>query len=514
MKQQKAIFLQLALVLLVPLSAFFSSETLAGDKENNLINRSIKAYGGDKLVQLKSLKLTDNLNHYSKGRSGHAAQGQWVTYLNQNQIELSIDLLNKRKLFKQAIKMLVGSHASNVPSVSHRVFVDGKGYAIDHALQQYQASDRINYDNADFGNSQLLDSLIIRQLNQDRDSSQWTDIVYIQGEPHDVLTVTPDSNKAYTVYLNQKNGYLTRMLTKQGSQLYSYDFLEHKKNQGIIWATQLLISTDKQPVYHSSSRKVSFNSVKNNQFDLPSGYQQRPKTEWLDVSQLSLRKLAEGVYFVGQEWGYTLFIDVGEYYISAGSWQMDLKSHAWKKGLDMLRQQTGNNKPIKQHVVTHHHDDHMMGLDDIVKQGTDLIIHPADIALVQNHLSKPLADDRFVPITKQSKLADGKVILIDIPNSHANHNLVIYLPEHKILFTEDMFGSSFKKAFHSPANWPNGDTYFRLNLLTNKLKQLGLEVDQYLSSHHARVLNQAEIDRAMKVSVPSKETLLNRLFAQ
>jgi len=192
---------------------------------------------------------------------------------------------------------------------------------------------------------------------------------------------------------------------------------------------------------------------------------------------------------------------------------MDSKAQAWKKGLDLLRKETGNDKPIKQHIVTHHHDDHMMGLSDVLKQGTDLVIHPADISSVQKHLSKPLADDRFIQITRNSELADGKVVLFDVPNSHANHNLVIYLPEQKLLFSEDVFGSSFRKAFHSPASWPDLDTYFRLEVLTNKLKKLGLKVDQYVSSHHARILNQAEIDKAQKVSRPSKEVLLKRLFS-
>ena len=463
------------------------------------------------------------MNHYSQWQSGHSLQGPMTTYLNEYQIELTVDLLNKRKVFKQATTRLVGSHGSNLPTVTHRVFADDKGYVIDHALQQYQPTKSINYDNTDMGNSQLLDPLIIRRLNEDRDTSQWTDIAYIQGEAHDVLTVNPGSEKEYIVYLNQKSGYLARVLRKRGRQLYSYDFLEHHQIQGITWAKQLLVSTANQPVYHTDSRKISFNSVEDNsaedsQFNIPSGYKQRPKTQAVDVSKLTFRQLARDVYFVGQDWAYTLFIDAGEYYISAGSWQVDNKSQAWQKGLALLRQKTGSDKPVGQHIVTHHHNDHMMGLSDVLKQGANLVIHPADIASVlsflREHLPKPLPDDRFVAVTEGDNLANGKVMLIDVPNSHANHNLVIYLPEHKLLFTEDMFGSSFQTAFHSPSSWPDLDTYHRLDVLMKKISQLELEVDQYVSSHHARILNQAEIDKALTISRPSKETLLKRLFTR
>ncbi|PHS18951.1 MAG: hypothetical protein COA86_07235 [Kangiella sp.] len=513
MRDQNSHFKKLSLGTLILMLVNFSTATFAGDRENRIIDKTVKTYGGDQLIQLQSLSLTDKMIHYSQWQSGHSAQGQMITYLSEYQIELTQDLLNKRKVFKQATTRLVGSHGSNMPTVTHRVFANGKGYSIDHALQQYHPVNSISYDNTDIGNSQLVDSLIIRQLNQDRRFSQWTDIAYIQGEAHDVLMVNSGSDKEYTVYLNQKTGYLTRMLKNKGSQLNSYDFLEHQKTQGITWAKQLLVGTENQPVYHTNSRKIVFNSAKESQFHIPSGYQLRPKTQAVDVSQLTLRELAKDVYFVGQHWGYTLFIDVGEYYISAGSWQIDNKSHAWKKGLDLLRQKTGSDKPVKQHIVTHHHHDHMMGLSDVLMQGTNLVIHPADISSVQKHLPTPLSDDRFVPISNNSNLTNSKVMLFDLPNSHANHNLIIYLPEHKILFSEDIFGSSFKKAFHSPAGWPNGDTYFRLEVLTNKLKQLGLEVDQYVSSHHARILNQTEIELALSVNRPSKKTLLKRLFS-
>lgn len=516
MYNRNSTFKKLTLVILILVSINFSLALIAGEREDRIIDKAVQAYGGDKLTKLRSLTLTDKMSHYSQWQSGHALQGPMITYLSEHQIELTVDLLKQRKVFKQATTRLVASHGSSLPTVTHRVFVDGKGYTIDHALQQYQAAKSINYDNTDMGNSQLLDPLIIRQLNQDRSSSEWTDVAYIQGEAHDVLKVNSGSSKAYTVYLNQKSGYLTRVLKKRGSKLHNYDFLEHGQSQGITWAKELLVSTANKPVYHTDSRKISFNSAEERKFNIPSIYKVRPKTQAVDVSQLTLRQLAKGVYFVGQDWAYTLFIDAGEYYISAGAWGMDSKSNTWQKGLDLLRQKTGSDKPVAQHIVTHHHNDHMMGLSNVLKQGANLVIHPADIpsviSFVREHLPKPLSNDRFVPVAENSHLANGQVMLIDVPNSHANHNLVIYLPKHKILFTEDMFGSSFKTAFHSPSSWPSLDTYHRLDVLINKVEQLELEVEQYVSSHHARILSQSEIDEALMLSRPSKDTLLKRLF--
>jgi glyoxylase-like metal-dependent hydrolase (beta-lactamase superfamily II) len=435
-----------------------------------------------------------------------------TTQLTEYQIELNIDLINNSKVFKRATTRLVGSHATDKPTAEHKVFVEDTGYTIDHGLQQYRSTRNINFNNVDSGFSQMLDPMIIRQLDKDRSHAQWKDIAYIQGQPHDVLMVNEGTKQEYSIYLNTKNGYLTRMLKKQGKQTRSYDFMEHGQTQGITWAKQMLVSTAELPIYHTKARQLVFNSVEKNQFNLPSGYKPRPKMQWVDVSALTIRQLAKDVYFVGQGWGYTLFIDAGDHYISAGSWGEENNSPAWQQGLELLRKTTGNDKPIAQHLVSHHHNDHMSGLNDVLKQGAKLLIHPTDISAVQNHLPKPLADNQFVQIKETSYLADGKVMLFDVPNSHAKHNLVIYLPEDKLLFTEDMFGSSYQTAFNSPNGWPSVDTHHRLDGLTNKIKRLGLEVDQYVSSHHARILNQAEIDKAMTLGRYSKEDLLNRLF--
>jgi glyoxylase-like metal-dependent hydrolase (beta-lactamase superfamily II) len=512
MNRPKASFQQIKLGVLALLFLNYSLAVFAGEKENSIIKKAVAAYGGDSLMGLESLQFTDTIKNFSQGQSGYSGQGPMSMQLSENKIEISLDLTNKRKVFKRATTRLVWSHSTDKPTVQHRIFSDGKGYIIDHALQQYRFVKGINFNNVDIGFSQWLDPLIIRQLAKDKNNSQWTDTVYIAGQAHDVLKVNKGTNQEYSVFLNQKNGYLTRMTKKQGQHLRSYDFIEHSQRQGITWAKQLFVSTAEQALYHTDSRELRFDLAQNDEFSIPSGYKPRPKTQAVDVSKLTIRKLAKGVYFVGQGWSYTLFIDAGDHYISAGAWQENKDTKAWLKGLALLRRTTGSDKPVTQHIVSHHHTDHMMGLNDVVDQGADLILHPGDIFAVKEHLQQPLADQRFMPIKETTYLADGKIMLFDVTNGHASHNLVMYLPEHKLLFSEDMFGSSYQTQFDSPTAWPAVDIYSRLDGLTNKINQLGLEVEQYLSSHHGRILSQAEIDEAQRISHPSTGERLKRLF--
>jgi len=504
--------LQLAVVttLLLP----FSSHVLAGEKEQQIINAAVAAYGSNKLLELKNLQFTDNMYHFFEMQSGHSLQGPKTTHMNRQQLEVTVDFINKAKEFKRATTRLVGNFGSQNLTTSHRLFSQGKGYNLDHCLQQYQASQAITFDNADLGYGQMLDTLIIRQMAQEHTNSVWVDTAYIQDQPHDVLTVNSGTQAEYTVYINQATGHLSRMLKKRGQYLRSYDFSDHQQDQGITWAKQMFVATEVSPLYHTTSRQISFNLTPQPTLAKPAAYNQAKRPAWFDVSKLSLRQLAEGVYFVGQGWGYTLFIDVGDYFISVGAWAEVNDGKNWQQELALLRETSGSDKPVKQHIVTHHHRDHMSGLKAIVDLGASLLVHNPDITGVKAHLQGQLSDDQIIPVSDNSSLADGKVVLFDIPTSHASHNLAIYLPESKLLFTEDIFGSSYQTDLQSPNTWPTLDTYQRLGLLTDKIQQLGLEVEQYVSSHHGRVLTQSDINKALLLTCPADVALSRRLFSQ
>ncbi|MCF6437196.1 MBL fold metallo-hydrolase [Pseudoalteromonas sp. MMG022] len=495
-------------MLLCPISCAL----LADDKAAQVIKHAVNAYGGEKLIQLKSMTLHDEQLHFSQWQSGHALQGERVSYLSEQRLELAIDFANQRKVFKRATMRLVGGHGSDSPTVMHRLYVDGKGYGIDHALGQYNPAERVNFDNADIGQSEWLDTLIVKSLFDHKAASKWMDIAYIQGQAHDVLSVHSGTQQEYTLYINQNTGYLTRLLKELRGQRVSVDFLHHKQSDGLTWAQRVFAGTEQGPLFHSNARRVAFNSVRNTQFDLPVNYTRRPSDTPMDVSKQTIKTLASGVYYVGKEWSYTLFIDVGDHFISAGAWQMDEHSQDWQNNVALLRETTKIDKPIKQHIVTHHHTDHLMGVKDVLEHGAALVVHANDVVALQSHLKMPLTAEQLIKVSKQGTLAGGKVQLFDVPNSHANHNLVVYLPEQKILFSEDMFGSSMQVGFDSPSRWPDIDAYHRLAILMNKVDALGIKVEQFVSSHHARVLFASEIKHARSVPLVSKQTLLERVF--
>ncbi len=506
---------RLVTAALLPSVMFFSASINAGDKANKIIDNALTAYGGETLLALKNLRYTDTIQHTFKHQSGHSLQGPTSLHLNQIQIEVTLDLENQRSQLKRLTKLMVGYHDSRNITATHRIYKDGKGYNLDHFLQEYQEQNSIGFDNADLGYSQMLDPLIVKKLVADKNAAQWVDTAFIAGRAHDVLTIAAGTGSEYSVYIDSESGLLSRKLQKRGSNLRTYNFLQHQQAGGIVWAKQLLVGTADSLVYHSDNRSIEINTAEERSFAIPAHYQLSAPSKPVDVSSLTIRQLADGVYYAGKGWGYTLFIDAGDHYISAGAWGMSDRSDDWKKALDLVHETTGNNKPVKYHLVSHHHTDHMSELHDVLDHGAKILLHPSDIAGVRQFLGdRDIDDNQFIAIDGKTLLAEGKVMLFDVPNSQASHNLAIYLPEHKIVFSEDVFGSSLQNQHHSPRSWPHMDTYQRLGKFAKQLQELNLAVEQYVSSHHARILGQQDIDNALKVKLPSDETIIDRLFIQ
>jgi len=56
--------------------------------------------------------------------------------------------------------------------------------------------------------------------------------------------------------------------------------------------------------------------------------------------------------------------------------------------------------------------------------------------------------------------------------------------------------------------------YYRSNVLHKRTLDLELDISQYVSSHHGRVLSKAEFQQLLTLACPNNHTLQRRLFGQ
>ncbi|HKY44082.1 MAG TPA: MBL fold metallo-hydrolase [Pyrinomonadaceae bacterium] len=143
------------------------------------------------------------------------------------------------------------------------------------------------------------------------------------------------------------------------------------------------------------------------------------------------------------------------------------------------------NKPIRYLAVTHFHSDHAGGARAFLAEGATLITTPgnkdyfeklsaAKYTVVPDKLSRQTGPTRIETFDRKHVITDGErsVELINVGESpHAKENVIVYLPQEKILFQGDLFYYSGMAPF--PAKDPSRDRvmkFFGEWLLKNHLE--------------------------------------------
>ncbi|GLX78579.1 hypothetical protein tinsulaeT_19190 [Thalassotalea insulae] len=447
--------------------------TVAGEQEQGIIERTIHAYGGKQLLALKTIKIEDEYKGFRYGQSNSPDEVDMVDYRSS----LTIDLENKRKDFK----WLRGNQADF--STQHRIFNGRTGYVINHDKQTLTQDNHINYRNAGRNHSYYLDTAMVLLLNENKNKVKYLGQKMLHGKAHNLLELNTQGFKNLTFYLEKETGKLSLMTRPhwRPNTFFNYNYSDYQQQQGITYAASTYVTRGGQPFNAFVKRQVDFNPTITNEFIVPQDYGKAP--DILDFSEMTISSPGDNLYLVGKDWGFTLFIDAGDYFIAAGGYQ-DLS-----KRFALMKEKTGLDKPLKYQVVSHHHLDHLGGMSEAAALGASFITVQSNVASIQQVLDQPLPDQRFIIIKEQASFANGLVQIIDYPNSHANHSLLTYIPEAKLLFSADLYLSRQKTGA------PDGSP--ELAQLKNTLAKHKLKVEHFAAAHSSRVLTNKDFNASL-----------------
>ena len=216
-------------------------------------------------------------------------------------------------------------------------------------------------------------------------------------------------------------------------------------------------------------------------FALPIGYGEESPT--LDFAEMAVKKLADGVYLAGKNWGFSIFVDAGDYFIAAGGYA------GLTDRFDAVKAFAGTDKPLKYQLVSHHHIDHLGGMKEAAELGATFVTVADHVASIRESAGISIADDRFILVDGTASVADGKAMVVDFPSGHTSHMLVSYFPGSKIAFSADTFFSRQK------AGSPSG--YDGLDALKKLFADLNLDAQYFAAAHSGRVLTAADMDAAL-----------------
>jgi glyoxylase-like metal-dependent hydrolase (beta-lactamase superfamily II) len=329
--------------------------------------------------------------------------------------------------------------------------------------------------------------LLVKQLQNRRQTSHWLGEVEFEGRPHDVITLVMEVGPALSLYFDKETHLLSRserVLPPFGQ--VDYRFTNYEKVDGIPFSKTFKLYVNDEPNIYIDIKSTKINQSIDSYAALPKNL------EMVEVAppaptEVELWEIKEGVFLVGAGATYAMFVEMDDHVIAVGG------TAGIPERIKALREIV-KDKPIKYGVMTHHHNDHVLGVP--AYQGEDAVVlavkeHEAVVraaATDADSLKLQLVEDKYV-------FDDGnrKLEIIDIgPTPHVKHLLVAWLPEEGILFEADHFPN--------PTNGRMQPAQAVTKRMAEAIDQMDLDVKFIVGAHSPRVASIDDLRQALAMS--------------
>lgn len=454
----------------VALTALSELPAQAGDQEDRLINKIVAAYGGEAFTSVKTIRLQYDYMGFRRGQSFRANEVDRV----EHSVETFIDMENRRKSFRW-----IRDKFGNTQWIN-QVFNGEKGYSLDHEHKTISENSRLAFASTDARASFLLDTAMVAVLLEARASAEFVGDENYRGMPHQKLSFQAEGFPKFTMLVNAETGLVSRMTRPDWG--LSYQYSGHTSRDGIRYAARTYVTRGGEPPEIVTDRTIEFNVAPDDEFIVPQEY--GPAPENIDFSQMSVQQVSEGVYLAGRRWGFSLFVDAGDYLIATGGYR------GLTQRYEAVKAFAGIDKPLKYQVVSHHHSDHLGGMKEAAELGVQFIAAPDHIEAIRAAAGVPIADDRFIHFAGNGTFGDGKLQLVNFVSDHATHNLWTYVPSAKLIFTVDFYRS------RQETGAPKGRK--ELPRFKEMLEEKGLDVDLLAEAHSGRILTASDLDWSLQ----------------
>ena len=456
----------------------FTASAFAGEDEDRLAAKALEAYGGDKLLNLKSVKLRTKYKRLTNDQGYIAGEFDISHYDNS----VMIDFENSRKEFR------VESGEKDAPYIQHHIFDGENAHRIYAATKQIERNNGRTFTSIDWRTPTRFDPFLAKLLHENKELAEYEGVAFIKGKPVEKISFQAQGYPKYTLYIDPETGLIHKMTRPHWmpGSVFAYNFIEHTYEAGIPFASELYVTKGGMPENLSILRTADFDYDLSGAFQLPDGYVDLPTG--IDTSEMSVTKLAEGAYHIGQGWAFTLFLDAGDHYIGLGGYD------GLKDRFEALQKETTDNKPLKLLAVSHHHSDHIGGTGDAFDLGATIITTEKSYDAIRRVAARDIPDDRFVTAGASGEIADGLVKYIDFPNGHAEHHLMFYVPSLKMMLTGDFFFS------RQVAGSPKGSE--TLARFKDVIEDAGFDAELFAAEHSSRVLTKADLEAAVADIAP------------
>ena len=462
-----------------PVSAEETLPLKAVNRANEVIDLALEAYGGaDTIANLNSVVSDSQFTTWATNQS-RAPGPPWDE--NEQTGFSAIDFENKTFVGKNS-----GS-GGGFDFDGSQVIKGEEGWQVD-----YRAGTITPIAEPDFNTTagpfiRVTAPLLVKQLQERRQTSHWLGEVEFEGRKHDVITLVMEVGPALSLYFDQETHLLSRserVLPPFGQ--VDYRFTDYATVDGIPFSKTFKLYVNDQPNIDIDIKSTQVNQPIEQYAALPVNLKMveaapPPPTE------VEVQEIKEGVFLVGAGNTYAMFVEMNDHVIAVGG------TAGIPERIKALREVV-KDKPIKFGVMTHHHNDHVLGVP--AYQAEDAIVltvkeHEAVMraaATDADSLKLQFVEDRFV-----FDDGDRKLEIVDIgPTPHSEHLLVAFLPEEGILFEADHFPN--------PTNGQMAPAQPVTKRLAEAIEERGMDVKIIVGSHSPRIASIDDLHRALALS--------------
>ncbi len=444
------------------------------DRAKALIDAAVEAHGGDAMMDdLRTLVVETHTVNYSVDQS-RGTEAPWDTSVND-----SLDVIDlENGIFVNHAQGTGGGFENHT-----RTIINGEdSYQLD-----YRAGTAARIAEPDYATTsgpfvRVTPALLVRTLKDREANAHYLGETRVDDVDYNVIGFSMTVGPAISLYLEKGTNLLRRSeRVFPGFGLVEYRFDDYETRNEVPYNKSFTLYLNGDVNLEREIKSVKVNTDIDKFLAVPETLVSIPEVQ---PDPLSRQELAEGVWLIGGNGTYGMFVDMGEYVFAIGG------TGGIDDRIDSLREVVGD-KPIRYGMMTHHHFDHVAAVGAYEEEGATLIAAAAHERIVRRAAS---SGETLKVKTVEDRMvfeADGrKIEVIDIgETAHTEHLLVAWLPEEGILFEADHFAM--------PRVGPVPPAVSSTKTFAAALKKAGLKPKMLVSAHSPNPGTMQDLERAL-----------------
>ena len=398
----------------------------AVNRANEVIDAALAAYGGaEAIANLNSVVRKSHFITWATNQS-RSPGAPWDE--NETINFAAIDFENKTFVGKN--EGTGGGFNFN----GSQIIKGEEGWQLDFRGGSVTPLAQPDFDNTSGPFIRVTAPLLVKQLQDRRQTSHWLGEVEFNDRMHDVVTLVMEVGPALSLYFDQETHMLSRserVLPPFGQ--VDYRFTDYQTIDGIPFSKTFKLYVNDQPNIFIDRHSTWVNQSVEQYTGLPEDLEV-VETAPPQPNDIELQEVSVGVFLVGAGGTYAMFVEMDDHVVAVGG------TAGIPDRIKALREVV-KDEPIKFGVMTHHHNDHVLGVP--AYQGEDATVLTVKENEAVMRAAATDADSLKLQFVEDKYVFDGgnrTLEIIDIgPTPHAEHLLVGWLPEKKYCSRQTIF---------------------------------------------------------------------------